>query len=258
MQFPHIVGMDLNLVDPLFALLEERHVTRAARRCGMSQSAMSRALDRLRGALNDELLVRSGGAYERTPRGEQLLMDLQDVLPRLDAAVRGHRFDPATSREQFNITTTDYAASIVIPTLMHRVATVAPQVRIEVSPWNDRSFDNMDLGRIQLAVIGAESREPFESEALFSDDFVCVVAGGASTSYATRAAQTLPRIRARRGRHRGKRRSALDRGCFGGARFHAARHVPDALPVVRDARGLTQHHDFDDGAPSRYAIRLGG
>jgi len=176
MQFPHIAGLDLNLIEPLYALLEERHVTRAARRCGMSQSATSRALERLRSSLHDELLVRAGGAYERTPRGDQLLVDLQDLLPRLNTAMRGNRFDPATSQDRFNIATTDYAASILIPTLLERVATVSPHVRIDIAPWNDRSFDGIEAGRIHLAIIGAHCPEPFESEALFADEFVCVVA----------------------------------------------------------------------------------
>ncbi len=176
MHFPHISALDLNLVEPLFALLEERHVTRAARRCGMSQSAMSRALDRLRIALKDKLLVRSDGAYTRTPRGDQLLIDLQDLLPRLDAAMRGNRFDSATSSEYFHIATTDYAASILIPRLLERVATVAPNVRIDVGPWNNKVFNDIEAGRIHLAVIGVQPPEPFESEPLFSDEFVCVVA----------------------------------------------------------------------------------
>ena len=176
MQFPHMRGLDLSLVEPLYALLDERHVTRAARRCGMSQSAMSRALERLRSALDDELLVRSGGAYERTPRGDQLLVDLQDVLPRLDATVRGNRFDPSTSRERFHIATTDYAASILIPTLVERLANTAPHVRIEVTAWNDRMATDRETGRIHLAVIGSRPPDPLESERLFEDEFVCVVA----------------------------------------------------------------------------------
>jgi DNA-binding transcriptional LysR family regulator len=109
MQFPHIRNLDLSLVELLYALLDERHVTRAAHRCNMSQSAMSRALGRLRSALDDELLVRCGAAHERTPRGDQLLVDLRALLPRLDAAVRGNQFDPATSTDRICIATTDYA-----------------------------------------------------------------------------------------------------------------------------------------------------
>ena len=128
---------------------------------------MSRALERLRSALDDELLVRSGGTYERTPRGDQLLIDLQVLLPRLDAAVRGNRFDPAASRDRFSIATTDYAASILIPTVLERIATAAPHVRIEILPWNDRVFHEMEAGRTHLAIIGVQPPHPFESEPLF-------------------------------------------------------------------------------------------
>ena len=178
MQFPHLRSFDLSLVEPLYALLEERHVTRAARRCNMSQSAMSRALERLRSALDDELLVRFGGSYERTSRGDRLLLDLQGLLPLLDAAVRDNRFDPATSAERFSVATTDYAASVLIPTVLERIAAVAPFVRIEVVPWNDRAFGDIEAGRTHLAVIGIQPSEPFDSEPLFSDEFVCVVADG--------------------------------------------------------------------------------
>jgi DNA-binding transcriptional LysR family regulator len=176
MQFPHMRGLDLSLLEPLYALLDERHVTRAAHRCDMSQSAMSRALERLRSALDDELLVRSGGVYERTPRGDQLLVDLQSLLPRLETTVRGNRFDPATSRDRFYIATTDYAGAILIPTVLESVAAVAPYVRIEVVPWNDGAFNDIEAGRMHLALIGVQPPEPLESEPLFSDEFVCVVA----------------------------------------------------------------------------------
>ena len=176
MQFPHIRSLDLSLIEPLYALLDERHVTRAAHRCDMSQSAMSRAFERLRSALDDELLVRSGGAYERTARGEQLLVDLHALLPRLDAAVRGNRFDPATSRDNLCIATTDYAASVLIPAVLERIAIAAPFVRIDIVPWNDRVFNDIEAGRIHLALIGVQPPEPFDSAALFTDEFVCVVA----------------------------------------------------------------------------------
>src|SRR5260221_1529936 len=84
MPYVHINRADLNLLHTLFALLEERHVTRAASRCFLSQPAMSRALERLREMFGDELLIRVGREYERTARGERLLRDLESLLPRLD------------------------------------------------------------------------------------------------------------------------------------------------------------------------------
>ncbi len=56
----HIAGMDLNLIVVLHALLSERSVSRAAKRIGLSQSATSHALARLRGLLKDPLFVRAG------------------------------------------------------------------------------------------------------------------------------------------------------------------------------------------------------
>src|SRR6266516_4100830 len=90
----HLRNVDLNLLHALHALLEERHVTRAAKRCFLSQPAMSRALERLRQMFGDLLLVRSGRAYERTVRGERVLRELESLMPRLEAMVRGEEFDP--------------------------------------------------------------------------------------------------------------------------------------------------------------------
>src|SRR5438309_6646879 len=97
----HLQNVDLNLLLALHALLAERHVTRAAKRCHLSQSAMSRALERLRQMFGDRLLVRSGRAYERTGRGERVLRELESLMPRLEALVRGEeQFDPARRHDR--------------------------------------------------------------------------------------------------------------------------------------------------------------
>jgi DNA-binding transcriptional LysR family regulator len=75
----HLRNVDLNLLHALHALLEERHVTRAAKRSFLSQPAMSRALDRLRETFGDPLLVRTGRVYERTVRGESVLRELEST-----------------------------------------------------------------------------------------------------------------------------------------------------------------------------------
>lgn len=115
MQQTHLSNIDLNLLITLQALLEERHVTRAAKRCFLSQSAMSRALERLRETFQDELLIRSGRGYERTVRGERLLRELEAILPRIDAMVRGQSFDPVQSQERFRISMTDFASVLLLP-----------------------------------------------------------------------------------------------------------------------------------------------
>ena len=176
MRLAHDDAIDLNLLEPLRALLEERHVTRAAKRCRLSQPAMSRALERLRSMFGDELLVRVGGVYERTSRGEGLLAQMQDLLPRIHTAIRGERFDPVESKIRFTIATTDFAGTLLIPKVQERVRVLAPQARLDVVAWDDRSLQDVESGRIDIAVIGL--REPFELEweDLFTDEFVCIVA----------------------------------------------------------------------------------
>jgi DNA-binding transcriptional LysR family regulator len=172
----HAYPADLNLLGPLYALLDERHVTNAAVRCGLSQPAMSRALRRLRQTFGDELLVRTTGVYERTPRGERLLLELQDIMPRVERAIRGDRFDASTSRERFQIVTTEYAGAVVVPTLYERLASVAPHMRLTVLAWDDGSVATVEAGRADLAIAGLHRPPGLDSEELFVDEFVCLVA----------------------------------------------------------------------------------
>src|SRR6201993_1584151 len=141
MRQTHLRNVDLNLLLALHALLEERHITRASKRCFLSQSAMSRALDRLREMFGDELLIRSGRAYERTVRGDTLLRELQSLLPRIEAMVRGEEFDPERSQERFRLAVTHHASITLIPPLIRRIRSAAPDIRLEVSQWQDRAYE---------------------------------------------------------------------------------------------------------------------
>src|SRR6476646_6803427 len=85
MLMTHLEGVDLNLLPPLAALLEERQVTRAAKRSGLSQPAMSRTLARLRQLLDDQLLIRDASGYVLTPRAERIQRQLVGLLPQLEA-----------------------------------------------------------------------------------------------------------------------------------------------------------------------------
>jgi DNA-binding transcriptional LysR family regulator len=175
MRAAHIRNLDLNLLQPLRALLEERHITRAAKLCYLSQPAMSRALERLRRMFGDPLLIRSGRIYERTARGERLLQEVQSLIPRLEAMVQGEQFDPSRSSERFRLAMTDHASMIILPPLMDQIRAIAPNVRIEASAWNSRRYEEVAAGRMDTA-LSAEAAPPFlETEVLFNFDFVCLV-----------------------------------------------------------------------------------
>jgi DNA-binding transcriptional LysR family regulator len=171
----HLRNIDLNLLVMLHALLEEQHVTRAARRCFLSQSAMSRALDRLRDMFDDVLLVRRGRDYQRTPRAERVLRELELLLPRLEATVRGEQFAAAQSQERFRMGVTDHASLVLIPALVERVRTAAPGTRIVASVWNVRAYEDVAAGRIDAALSAEAPPSDLEAEVLYEEDFVCLV-----------------------------------------------------------------------------------
>lgn len=177
-QFPNLSRIDLNQLLALQAILEERHITRAAARTSLSQPAMSRVLNRLRAALGDELLVRSGVGYERTPRGDRLLQELAVLLPRLNAVIEGNDFDPFTSQQRFRVTGTDYAAAIIVSGTVRLCRKFAPGVRVEVIGWTEDSYRYVEMGRCDVALgVGSVPTPPkgLKVEVLYHEHFVCLM-----------------------------------------------------------------------------------
>ena len=171
----HFQQVDLNLLHILQALLEERHVTRAGKRCFLSQSAMSRAFERLREMFKDDLLIRTGRTYQRTVRGERLLRDLENLLPRIAAMIRGEAFETEKSREKIRLALTDYASMVLLPALARRMRTYAPNMTLEVVGWHDRVYDDIESGRIDVALTPIPVPASLEGEVIFEEDFVCVL-----------------------------------------------------------------------------------
>lgn len=127
----NLASLDLNLVVALRALLEERNVTRAGQRVGLSQPAMSAALARLRRHFDDDLLSRVGGHYELTALG-QVLLDRAattcDLLERLFSSQAD--FDPATETREFTLVASDYAVAVFGSELARVVHAEAPGIRL--------------------------------------------------------------------------------------------------------------------------------
>lgn len=125
----NLSSIDLNLLVALEALLEERSVTLAARRVGLSQPAMSNALARLRSLLGDDLLRRNGARMVLTARGAQL-------APLVSTAIAGIRrvlasepeFNPALATVEFKLGISDYAELLLMPELASRISRQAPGV----------------------------------------------------------------------------------------------------------------------------------
>jgi DNA-binding transcriptional LysR family regulator len=135
--------LDLNLVVALRALLEERNVTRAGQRVGLSQPAMSAALARLRRHFGDDLLARVGGHYELTALGQVLLnrtSTAYDVLERLFASQAD--FDPARESREFKVMASDYAVAVFGTELARVVHEEAPGVRLRFTQTSPTVVDD--------------------------------------------------------------------------------------------------------------------
>lgn len=171
-------NVDLNLLLPLRALLEERSVSRAAERMHMSQPALSTALARLRRHFDDELLRRSGNSYELTPLATQLLDRIYSATLGLERVFSVQSdFDPATSTREFSLFSSDYGIAMLGGTLATALAEVAPGVRVRFSNMSPSVVNNAPESiRDHDGVLlphGYLSDCPHQD--LFLDRWVCVV-----------------------------------------------------------------------------------
>jgi DNA-binding transcriptional LysR family regulator len=175
--------LDLNLLRALDVLLAERHVTRAAARLSLTQSAASRALARLREELGDPLLVRGpSGALLPTARAEQLAPVVRRILEELAVAWRGEAFDPKTARRRFTLATTDYGEMVLLPGLVARLAREAPGIHLSaqsVVADNVASLANgdIDMRLIPSSAAGGAGAGLYQRH-LFDETFVVAMRAG--------------------------------------------------------------------------------
>jgi DNA-binding transcriptional LysR family regulator len=165
---------DLNLLIVFDAVMQERSVTRAGGRVGLSQPAVSHALGRLRHMLKDELFIRTPEGMMPTPRAEQLAMPLRRALNDMQLALEPETFVPAEATRQFVIAANNYAAVILTPSLLMAVSAAAPGIRLDLRPSGPREILALiDRGELDLAVGTFDDfGERFGSAALLEDSFV--------------------------------------------------------------------------------------
>lgn len=172
----HFNSLDLNLLRVFDALIEEHSVTRAGERLGLSQSAISHALNRLRYVLNDELFVRMPDGMRPTIRAAEIAPRLREGLLQLQLALGPARFDPAHTERRFTIACTEYVGTILMPHLIARLRCLAPNAELRIRPSNMGVAEPLLAGRVDLA-IGSFRRvpEPFAYEPLYRETRVWVL-----------------------------------------------------------------------------------
>jgi DNA-binding transcriptional LysR family regulator len=177
----NLAGIDLNLVKVLHALLEERGVTAAGRRVGLSQPATSNALRRLRDLFGDELLVRGPSGLELTAYAQELQGPVREAVEALGRAFRPPaRFEPGTARLTWRLAASDLSALAVLPALRRLLADEAPGIDliIRAGEWA-QMLAWLDDGAIDLAIGAFRDPPPqLAAEDLFAERYVLVLRAG--------------------------------------------------------------------------------
>lgn len=135
-------NIDLNLLVIFDALLAERSVSDAAEKLGLTQSAVSHALQRLRGTFDDPLFVRGRSGLEPTARAARASVAIHDALEQIERTVgESARFDPATASRRFHLRISEYVSSHIVQHLCPFLQTVAPGIQLHVSHFTGSPRD---------------------------------------------------------------------------------------------------------------------
>ncbi len=172
----HFNTLDLNLLRVFDALAEERSVTRAGERLGLTQSAVSHALNRLRYALEDDLFLRAPDGMTPTPRAIEIWPELRRGLGQLQHALAPTEFIPAEADRTFHVSASAYMGEILLPLVLSRLRAEAPRIQLHVRGPDPALGEALETGRLDLAlgVFGRVS-ELFARETLFDERLVWVV-----------------------------------------------------------------------------------
>ena len=169
---------DLNLLPVFLTLMEERNVTRAAERLGMTQPALSNALNRLRGVLLDPLFIRERYGMQPTQKAEALAPVIAAALASLDAVVLGQQdFDPAKANQLITIAPNSYVEIVLMPALVARLSALAPGMRLRCVPFGSDLVDTGVISGTTAMVLGriADPPDSLVVQHLTEDGLACIV-----------------------------------------------------------------------------------
>lgn len=170
--------LDLNLLRVFATILQEGSLTSAGARLGITQSAISHSLSRLRGQLGDPLFVRTMGGMRPTAYAQELASSVLQGLDLIERGlVRQACFDPATSSRTFGILTTDIGEVQFFPRLVSHLVQVAPAVTLRSTPTDRAHYrEALETGEADLAIGKLPpAQRDFHQQHLLDVPFVCML-----------------------------------------------------------------------------------
>jgi len=188
----HLTSLDLNLLRVFDVLLEERSVTRAGARLGLTPSAVSHALARLRYHLGDELFLRDGQGMQPTRRATEIGPSLHTALGQLQSALTPADFEPAVSDHRFRVVAGPYACATLMPAVVAQLQALAPSVILEIAENPPDLVEQLDAARVDFVVSLFESApERFARDRLMREELTWVVRAGHPLTQAPATLQSL-------------------------------------------------------------------
>lgn len=226
MQDLHAGTLDLNLLLALDALLLERNVTRAAARVGLTQSAMSHKLRRLRELFEDDLLVGGRQGMVPTERALALAGPVRRGLLELQAAVRiTAPFEPSTAQRDFTVISSDYADFVILPRVLEHLGQHAPGIGLRMRPPSNTVRHALEDGSADLSMGTPVEGSGLKQRIVFREHFVVIAREG---------------------------HPAIEGGVLSLPRYAAQGHV---LVSANDSPGLVDHALAEQGLERRILLR---
>ena len=176
----NIAGLDLNLLRVFDAVMSERNVSRAAHRTGMTQPAVSNALNRLRHHLQDQLFIRTSDGVRPTERAAGMASDVAEGLRHLQVAVEPRDQSTALKHQKFVISMSEQAMVAVLPRLLSVTAASSNSISLHIKPKSNKTIQTeLDAMEVDVAVGTVPNLPPrFDRTVLFHDKYVVMMAKG--------------------------------------------------------------------------------
>lgn len=168
---------NLPLLTSFKAILESGSVIDAAETLGLTQSAVSKHLARLRDWLDDPLFVRTSAGLQPTPRALSVRDQVETILRATDKLMADDTPKPSTFAGEFRISATDQVLSRLLPTLVGEIAEAAPKLRLTALPLApDYSMRDLETGAVNLLIaVNWHAPDQLKQRRLYSDRFVCLM-----------------------------------------------------------------------------------
>jgi DNA-binding transcriptional LysR family regulator len=251
-----LATLDLNLLLVLDTVLGERSVVRAARRLHVTPSAISNALVRLRGALDDPLLIRSGRGVVPTPRAAALAPALARSLRDLEQAIHGDAFDVATTDRELTLAIADVGQVVKLPRIVAALAGKMPRARLRVLSIDALVASGGLAGTEIDVLIGAGEKGPgIRARPLYQEQIVLVARAGhpATRGRVTKTAlAALRHVEVQVAPGRGNRQVAASYAALG-----VTRDIAVIVPTYTAAAAIIAGTDLVASMPSSLVDVLG-